>query len=94
MHRGSEGCSCPPSTCFVPFQDAGRLLLRSTPCPAACPDQNCAHLQIVELMGQEKGWWWARRRAELARAREYLATFHSRPVKTGPIDIGESPSAA
>ncbi len=60
---------------------------------ASCPDNMHEHPQIVELMGQEKGWWWGRRRAELARAREYLTTFHSRPGKTGPIDIGKSPSA-
>jgi hypothetical protein len=50
-------------------------------------------MQIVELMAQEKGWWWGRRRAELKRAQEYLATFHSRPGRTGPVDVGDSPSA-
>ncbi len=49
-------------------------------------------MQIVELMGQEKGWWWGRRRAELRRARDYLATFHSRPVDPGPVTVGDSPS--
>ena len=48
--------------------------------------------QIVQLMGEEKGWWWGRRRAELKRARVYLATFHSRPGKEGPIRVADSPS--
>ncbi|CAL8470362.1 g9904 [Coccomyxa elongata] len=49
--------------------------------------------RIVELMAQEKGWWWARRRAEMKRAQEYLATFHSRSVGPKPIEVGDSPSA-
>ncbi len=52
-----------------------------------------ARAQIVQLMGEEKGWWWGRRRAELARARAYLATFHSRPgSKEGPVKVADSPS--
>ncbi|BDA44400.1 Glycerol-3-phosphate dehydrogenase, mitochondrial [Coccomyxa sp. Obi] len=49
--------------------------------------------RIVELMAQEKGWWWGRRRAEMKRAQDYLATFHSRPVDPKPIEVGDSPSA-
>ncbi|KAK9916103.1 hypothetical protein WJX75_008612 [Coccomyxa subellipsoidea] len=49
--------------------------------------------KIVELMAQEKGWWWARRRTETKRAQDYLATFHSRPVPAGGVTVGDSPSA-
>jgi hypothetical protein len=56
------------------------------------PDR--ARAQIVELMGAEKGWWLWRRRAELAAAREYLATFKAHPGGVpGPIRVAKSPSA-
>jgi hypothetical protein len=56
-------------------------------------DQACA-TQILDLMAQEKGWWWPRRRAELKRARQYLATFHSipeAPTKTAIAEQADAP---
>jgi hypothetical protein len=50
-------------------------------------------MQILDLMAQEKGWWWPRRRAELKRARQYLATFHSIPEAPTKTDIAEQADA-
>ena len=48
-----------------------------------------ACVQILDLMAQEKGWWWPRRRAELKKARRYLSTFHSIPEAPARAEIAE-----
>ena len=50
-------------------------------------------MQILDLMAQEKGWWWPRRRAELKKAREYLRTFHATPEVPARAEIAEQADA-
>ena len=54
---------------------------------------SCAHVQILDLMAEEKGWWWPRRRAELKKARQYLATFHATPEAPARAEIAEQADA-
>ena len=39
--------------------------------------------QVVELMGDEKGWWYPKRQRELKRAKAFLSTFTSQPDAPG-----------
>ena len=49
--------------------------------------------QILDLMAEEKGWWWPRRRAELKKARQYLATFHATQEDPARAEIAEQADA-
>ncbi len=40
-------------------------------------------VQVVELMGEEKGWWYWKRQRELKRARAFLQTFTSDAAAPG-----------
>ena len=40
-------------------------------------------VQVVELMGEEKGWWYWKRQRELKRARAFLQTFTSDATAPG-----------
>lgn len=40
-------------------------------------------LQVVELMGEEKGWWYWKRQRELKRAQAFLKTFTSDAAAPG-----------
>ena len=64
-------------------------------CAALCEltSVSCAHVQILDLMAEEKGWWWPRRRAELKKARQYLATFHATPEAPARAEIAEQADA-
>ncbi|KAL3143712.1 hypothetical protein ABBQ32_003553 [Trebouxia sp. C0010 RCD-2024] len=39
--------------------------------------------RVVELMGEEKGWWYPKRQRELKRAKAFLSTFTSQPEAPG-----------
>ena len=39
--------------------------------------------QVVELMGEELGWWYPKRQRELKRAKAFLSTFTSQPEAPG-----------
>ena len=39
--------------------------------------------QVVELMGEEKGWWYPKRQRELKRAMAFLSTFTTQPEAPG-----------
>lgn len=40
-------------------------------------------VQVVELMAEEKGWWYWKRQRELKRARAFLKTFTSDAAAPG-----------
>ena len=63
----------------------------STPCHGYLPilKKVDTAVQILNLMAQEKGWWWFRKRAELKRARQYLATFQATPEIPDRVEIAE-----
>ena len=66
-----------------------RVLLLLCPSSAqACLDSakacnKATVVQVVELMAEEKGWWYWKRQRELKRARAFLQTFTSDAAAPG-----------